>query len=85
MQAGLLREQIVLRDFNQAHRSCVAALCKKRLWIGVERDLRCNCDCWLSRLFFVRSTTLFLAHTIVCDRVTAVGGPLHVSHLIQRL
>jgi hypothetical protein len=82
LQARLLHEQIVLRDFNEAN--CSGTLCQERRWIRIQCHTSCGSDCDLSALRRVRST-ISPAHFVVCSCVAATRGSLHVSDLIHRL
>jgi len=82
VSAGLLRQQNLLRDFAEEHGSCFTTAREKRVEFRVECDVCCNGSRGFPGLFFVRSTALFLARTVVREFRTAARGSLHVSHLI---
>ena len=84
LQAGMLREQIVLRGFNQENCSCFPTVCEKRFGRRIERYVRCRINRYCARICFVRSTTS-RSSLVVHVATAAVGGSLHVSHLIHRL
>jgi len=84
LQAGLLREQDLLRDFAKEQCPGFTAIRKKLHRLRVERDLRRVPQPSCATLHFVRSTTFF-SRDLARASCAAALGSLYVSHLIRRL